>query len=86
MTTRSDRTTGRYRAYKGSGPIGHRPRTRLEREEDGEKPAHGRGSGTPYEKRPAVVRRRNNMRDKLAAGGMRAGPHPHPTKKGPGRF
>lgn len=117
MATRSDRTTGAWRAYKGSGPVGRESRSRLERREILGKPAHGRGSGTPFEHSP----RYRNAKARIAARQARQrraaekaqrrrswfgqlladftsdeepqrhrpargiGPHPHPTKRGPGR-
>lgn len=84
-TTRSDRNTGAYRAYKGSGVQPARySRTRVELEADEAKMLRGRGSGTPYLSQRRVVnalKRIEHRQDEERP----IGPRPHPRKKGPGR-
>lgn len=83
--TRSDRTTGAYRAYKGSGvQAGRYSRSRTELDADGVKRLRGRGSGTPYLERQYVVNALRRIEHRQNRG-VPMGPRPHPTKQGPGR-
>lgn len=89
MATRSDRTTGEYRGWRGSGPLGTRPVTRAERREylteNRKKPGRGRYAGTPFLQwrrvRNALARIEHRFNT-----GRPMGPRPHPTKAGPGRL
>lgn len=82
-STRSDRSSGTYRAYRGSGPVGIMP-LRSHRVMRDTIPLRGRGSGTPFVRsrrvKGAIARARA-----AEAKGNPAPPMPHPTKRGPGR-
>lgn len=82
--TRSDRNTGEYRAYRGSGPVGRQSKTWRDRRDEGVVALRGRGSGRPFADRLAAYGRQY---DRYAADPLnRAEPvRPHPTKSGPGR-
>ncbi len=84
------------RAYRGSGCVGTRPVSRLERWAMRGKPVRGRGSGRPFEDRPHIAGHKQSVRDRRAKAQrmidagigciVGEGRGPHPTKRGPGRY
>lgn len=82
--TRSGRSTGLYRKRRGFGCEGRLPRSREERLRRLPDPEHGRGSGTPFQMQRRTRDAIRRQRDRLILG-LYVGPHPHPTKRGPGR-